>query len=126
MPAHEHAVGDATGFTCPRCGGALWRSDDLGNLQFACRIGDAFSAAELWIEHCALRNRALQRAMRVLAENAALARALQAWAQERGDRTAVTRIGEEAADDERVRDAIGGLLEGLSASPPLLEQAQDA
>jgi two-component system chemotaxis response regulator CheB len=113
MADHAHADGAASGFTCPKCGGALWRKDEAGQLHFECRIGDAFSAAELWIEHCTVRNETLKRAVRVLAENAALGRALEDWARQRGNTTAATRITEEAADNERLREAIGHMLEGL-------------
>jgi two-component system, chemotaxis family, protein-glutamate methylesterase/glutaminase len=122
---HEHAVDDAAGFTCPTCGGALWRSDEHGELHFACRIGDAFSAAELWIEHGALRNRTLNRAVRVLAENAALAHALGDWARQHGNSVAAARISEEARDDEHVREAIAGLLEGLSSSRSSIDGVPD-
>jgi two-component system chemotaxis response regulator CheB len=72
--------GDATGYACPRCGGGLWRRDDGDDGDGAagprCRIGHAFRPEQLWIEHCAARNRALAEATRALAENAALARAM--------------------------------------------------
>ena len=108
---HQDAV--ASGFVCPLCGGALWERSSEGLLRFECRVGDAFSAAELWIEHCAARNTALKRAQRALAENAALARKLAEWARGRGDPAAAIRIEEEAADDLQLAEQIGLMLEGL-------------
>ena len=106
--------GPASGFVCPDCGGALWEQRDGHSLRFECRIGDAFSAVELWIRHCAMRNGELKRAARVLAENAALARKLAEWTRERGNDAATLRLLEEAADDERLFEQVSQLLDGLS------------
>src|SRR5215208_8369394 len=90
----------ATGFTCPRCGGAVWELRDGEPGRFTCRIGDTFSALELWIEHCTTRNRALRVAARELAENAALARHLAVWARERGDAVMASRLDAEATSED--------------------------
>jgi two-component system, chemotaxis family, protein-glutamate methylesterase/glutaminase len=103
----------ASGFVCPACGGALWEYGVRPGLRFECRIGDRFSAAELWIEHCAARNRALKYAARVLAENAALARKLAAWTTEQGNHVASIRLAEEAAEEDHLVDHISQMLEGL-------------
>ena len=103
----------ASGFACPRCGGALWVRHDGESTSFECRIGDAFSAMQLWIEHCAARNEALLEAARHLAENAALARELAAWANERGDARAAARLAEEANYEARGYEQVRRLLDGL-------------
>ena len=97
----------------PQCGGALWASRNGDSLRFECRIGDAFSAAELWIEHSAARNQTLKRAARTLAENAALARKLAAWARERGNHAAAERLEQEANEGEHLRVEISRVVEGL-------------
>ena len=76
---YDHPANGPSGFVCPHCGGALWEHRDGTSASFACRIGDRFAQADLWIEHYVARNRALVRAARSLAENAALARRLGVW-----------------------------------------------
>jgi two-component system, chemotaxis family, protein-glutamate methylesterase/glutaminase len=110
------ASGDASGFTCPDCGGALWEHRAGDSLAFECRIGDRFEAAELWIDHCAARNRALKTAERALAENGALARRLAAWAAARGESETAALLAREAAEEERLRDQVRAMLDGLPES----------
>jgi hypothetical protein len=116
----------ATGFVCPRCGGALWQSDASAGLHFECRIGDGFSAAELWIDHCAHRNRKLKEAVRVLVENAALARALAERLRKRGIGPAETLLEQEAVEDERLAEQVIRLLEGLPDPSPLPPEPREA
>ena len=105
----------ASGFICPRCGGALREHPESESSNFQCRIGDAFSALELWLEHCAMRNQAIRTAARQLAENADLARHLARWARGRGDEQTAGRLEQEAAyEDEAFRQLVA-LLDGLSA-----------
>jgi two-component system chemotaxis response regulator CheB len=118
MAHHDHQDGTASGFVCPACGGALWEHRAGDDPRFECRIGDAFSAAELWIEHCAARNKALRHAARALAENAALARKLAEWTRARGNEAAARQLEEEAADNHRLGEEVGRMLEGR----PLLDQ----
>jgi hypothetical protein len=83
------------------------------------RIGDAFSAAELWIEHCAARNRALKRGQRALAENTALALKVAEWTRGRGAHASALRLdGPQATRDRdgpsrssRWRACRGGLCD---------------
>ena len=103
----------ASGFICPRCGGALWEHPEREASRFACRIGDTFSALELWIEHCTTRNRALRTAARELAENAALARHLATWARERGEEPMAARLEEEAASEDEAYEQVRAMLDGL-------------
>lgn len=108
----EHEIHHASGLICPRCGGALWEHSE-GETSFECRIGDAFSALELWVEHCDARNRALRTAARMLAENAALARHLVTWARERGDATLARRLQEEADSEDASYGQVRAMLMGL-------------
>jgi hypothetical protein len=105
----------ASGFVCPRCGGALWEHAEREGAEFECRIGDAFSALELWIEHCTVRNQAVRVAARELAENAALARHLATWARNRGDEPMAIRLDEEATFEDEAYTHVHTLLEGLDS-----------
>ena len=114
--SHREAQG-ASGFICPRCGGALWERPER-EASFECRIGDAFAALELWVEHCDTRNQALRVAARALAENAALARHLATWARDRGDAVTMQRLQEEAASEDAAYAQIWAMLAGLEDPAP--------
>lgn len=109
-PRSDHA----SGFICPRCGGAIWQHGDGNSASFACRIGDRFTEAELWIAHSAARNQALMSAARFLAEHAALARQLAESADRRGDTGVAARLRVEASDEDRLYAQVRGMTEGLS------------
>ena len=113
---HSHATGDGTngasGFMCPRCGGALWEQRGDTAFSYECRIGDRLSEAEVWIEHSVARNRSLLTAARCLAENAALARRLASSAKERGDAAVAARLEEEAGEEDRLYQHVRAMLEG--------------
>jgi two-component system, chemotaxis family, protein-glutamate methylesterase/glutaminase len=106
-------AGVPSGYLCPECGGALWERGAARGLRFECRIGHAFEALQLWVEHCAARNTALKAAARALAENAALAWKLASWAGEQGNDAAAARLKEEAAEEERLYEQVSRMIEGL-------------
>jgi hypothetical protein len=109
----DHPTNGASGFMCPRCGGALWERRDGGSVGYECRIGDRFSEAEAWIEHSVARNRALLTAARALAENAALARHIASSAEGRGDTAVAARLEDEAREEDRLYAQVRAMLEGL-------------
>ena len=115
---HDGRTNGASGFVCPRCGGALWERRDGDSTSFECRIGDRLSEAEMWIEHCVARNQALLEAARALAENAALARWLAASAERRGDNGVALRLEEEAREEDRLYQQVRAMVEGLPAANP--------
>jgi two-component system, chemotaxis family, protein-glutamate methylesterase/glutaminase len=105
-----------TGYTCPTCGGMLsQRTNGNGSDEYQCRIGHAFTPAQVWIEHCAMRNRALGAAARALAENADLARALAAEAKALGNGALAARLEAEAQSEERHIGQILEMLEEIGA-----------
>jgi two-component system, chemotaxis family, protein-glutamate methylesterase/glutaminase len=113
---HDGPPGEPSGYVCPPCGGALWeRKDGDGAVMYECRIGHTFSPEQLWIEHCAARNRALLAAARSLAENAALARDLAELARVLGNDTLAARLETEAAAEDRHAEQVGAMLDGLEA-----------
>jgi two-component system, chemotaxis family, protein-glutamate methylesterase/glutaminase len=117
MP-NDHPTNGSSGFVCPRCGGALWEQRDGMATSFECRIGDRYAQAELWIDHCVERNRALIMGARVLSENAALARRLAVLANERGDAHVGMRLEEEAREEDRLYEQVRAMVEGLPGTDP--------
>jgi len=117
MP-NDYPTNGSSGFVCPRCGGALWEQRDGVAAAFECRIGDRYAQAELWIEHCGERNRALIKGARALAENSALARRLAVLANERGDLLVGMRLEEEAREEDRLYERVREMVEGLPGTDP--------
>ena len=116
---HDDPSGRATGYVCPRCGGAIYRgADGDASGEFRCRIGHAFSPEQLWIEHCTMRNRDLAAAARSLAENADLARTLAAQARAVGNGALAMRLEDEARSEEGHVGQILEMLEGLAPDAP--------
>ena len=103
----------ASGIMCPRCGGSLWEQRDGASVSYECRIGDRFSEADVWIEHCVARNQVLLTAARFLAENAALARRIASSAEARGETAVAARLEEEAREEDRLYAQVRAMLEGL-------------
>src|SRR5690349_18105154 len=117
MP-NAYPTNASSGFSCPRCGGALWEQRDGIAAVFECRIGDRYARAERWIEHCGERNRALIKGARTLAENAALARRLVVLANERGDLLVGMRLDDEAREEDRLYEQVRAMIEGLPGTDP--------
>jgi hypothetical protein len=117
MQRDDRANG-ARGLVCPRCGGTLRERRNGGPSGPEPRIGDPASAARLWIEQCTVRNRALLEGTRALADNAALARRLAAWARGRGDLHISTRLDEEARMEDECLRQVQQMLDGLEGTGP--------
>ena len=105
--------------TCPMCGGPLWRRDGTqgangdGATEYECRIGHTFTPARLWIEHAAMRNRAVAAAARAIAENVDLARAMAREARAVGGDGLASRLEDEARSEEQHLAQLLAMLEGL-------------
>jgi two-component system chemotaxis response regulator CheB len=89
-------TGEPSAFTCPECRGALWELRDGDLLRFRCHVGHAFSAESLMADQAEALETALRAALRLLEENAALARRMSARASERNHTTSMTRFEETA------------------------------
>jgi two-component system chemotaxis response regulator CheB len=123
---HDHPSDQLTGYICPQCGGALSRrTDGNGPGDYQCRIGHAFTPAQVWIEHCAMRNRALGAAARALAENADLARTLAEQATALKNGALAARLEAEARAEERHIETILAMLEEIGAGEPEADLGHD-
>lgn len=76
--------GAPTGYTCPRCHGALWEDDQHGVLRYRCRVGHAWGEASLSQYAAEQVEEALWTALRSIEEKVALTRRLAANARQRG------------------------------------------
>ena len=107
--AREHA--QPSGFGCPDCGGALFERNDGPLVRFRCRVGHAYSAANLAERQSEKLDDALWVAYRAIEERAALAHRLADRAREQGRAERAQRHEAEASEFEAraksLRDALG-------------------
>lgn len=88
FPAREGELaqlGTPTALTCPECGGVLVEVHDRRVLRYRCRAGHAWAAGNLLHSLAEAREAALLSALRMLAEEAALARRMAERARAQGD-----------------------------------------
>jgi two-component system, chemotaxis family, protein-glutamate methylesterase/glutaminase len=114
----------ATRYTCPDCGGALWRDDADGVRWFRCSVGHAYSPGSLNEEQSGDVEAALWAAVRLLGDRNTLLGEMASRAEEHGHvRTAAT-FREQAQDVSHAADTIRGLLESgrAVATPAATEQ----
>lgn len=78
--------GTPSNFTCPDCGGTLYQLHERELLQFRCRVGHAFSVANLLAHQSEAQEEALWTAIRSLEERGELMRQMATKARE-GHRT---------------------------------------
>lgn len=114
LPEELDAVGSASHYVCPDCGGALWQIEAAGPLRFRCHTGHAFSMQTLLAAQAEGTEIALWTAIRALQERAMMTR--QAAVQQR-------RAGDEAGAGEMARrvdelDAQTKALRRLAESLP--------
>jgi two-component system chemotaxis response regulator CheB len=89
---------EASGLSCPECGGSLWVVGHDATLRFRCRIGHAYSEQSLMQEQGRSLEVALWTAMRALEERAALLRRMGRRAREAGRPRSATRFEQDAAE----------------------------
>ncbi|HZF10588.1 MAG TPA: chemotaxis protein CheB [Thermoanaerobaculia bacterium] len=97
----QDLAGDPSGFTCPDCGGALWETHDHPLVRYRCRTGHVYSPESLITEQSEGVETALWTALRVLQENADLARRMARRMRDRGLARAEARYAERAEEAER-------------------------
>ena len=115
--------GEASGFTCPECHGALWELGDGDPSRFECRIGHRYSTEALLAGETEALEAALWTALRALKEKAALERRIALQSRLRGRRLMAERFEEQADDAERRAGLIEQAL--TSALPATAETTSD-
>ena len=118
--------GDASGLTCPECGGALWEQQDGDVVRFRCHVGHAYSAESMQAEQGLALEAALWSALRSLEERAGLFRRLarrlaaSAETEQRYERKAAEMVRHADA----VRQTIADL--GRAPAPPSTNEGESA
>lgn len=80
----ERREGEASGLSCPACGGTLYQRDDGDMMRFRCRVGHAYSEDGLDNAQTQETEDALWSAVRALEERVVLSRRLAERARLRG------------------------------------------
>jgi two-component system chemotaxis response regulator CheB len=120
---NEMRAGEPSQFACPECGGVLWEINQSGLLRFRCRVGHAFTARNLRVEHRQAVEAALWAGLRALEESASLYHRMAERARNSNhDRT--TKVYEERASavEEKSR-TLRDFLVNLNGSS--VEQSSD-
>jgi len=88
----EPAVNEPSEFSCPDCGGVLWRLEQDGVLRYRCRTGHAYSPSGLFQRQDMAVETALWTAARALEERASMSESLAKRLRARGLHPAATRL----------------------------------
>src|SRR5829696_6607440 len=92
--------GQATGFTCPECSGAIWEEHDGDIVRYRCRIGHDYSEDAMVAEQSTSVEAALWAALEMIEERAELLRRV---ADRRGAHAGLRRRLMAAAEDADAR-----------------------
>lgn len=120
----EEPDGPPAPFTCPRCHGPLWETEQGDVLRYRCRVGHAWSEQAMHGSQSADVEEALWTAVRTLREKAAMADLLAERAADRGLTRAARHHRQHAAELRDNAETIRGTLETLSGSTVAQEPAR--
>ena len=105
----EHP-GEVSAFSCPDCGGVLWRMQEGDFVRFRCRVGHGWTAEALIAEQADQVDDALRAALRALEDRASLLRTIAARYVRSGCKSLASRFDAQAAQVEArarlVRDLV--------------------
>ena len=105
----EHP-GEVSAFSCPDCGGVVWRIQEGDFVRFRCRVGHGWTAEALIVEQADQVDDALWAALRALEERASLLRTIVARYVRSGSKSLAARFQAQAEQIEArarlVRDLI--------------------
>ena len=93
---HEPRSDEPSQFSCPDCGGVLWKVEQDGVLRFRCRTGHAYSSAGLYNRQDGALETALWAAVRALEERVDMSNVLAERLRTRGLNRAAERLERQA------------------------------
>jgi two-component system chemotaxis response regulator CheB len=109
-PTDPTDSGQASGFTCPECGGALWEHGHAGTTRFVCRVGHAYTPEALMARYDSNLEDVLWSSIRALEEQAALSERLATRFEASGSTRSAGRFRERQEDSERHARALRNLM----------------
>lgn len=117
---YDNPPGEPSPYSCPDCGGVLWRGKPPRDPDFACRVGHAYSAESLESAQRDGVEAALWTALRALEESALTTRRLATDAQRAGRHSAARRFAARRAQVEQQAAVLRKALAegGADTKPP--------
>jgi two-component system, chemotaxis family, protein-glutamate methylesterase/glutaminase len=106
--------GEATGLTCPECGGAIWRSEEENVVSLRCRVGHKYTAETFALDQGRTVEAAVWASLRLIEERVVLMRQL---AERFKDQPRTSGSFQEKADElEQHAVALRSVVEGVAGS----------
>lgn len=105
----------ATRYTCPDCGGVLWRDDGDGMRRYRCSVGHAYSPDSLNGEQSSNVEAALWAAVRLLGDRRTLLDEMAARAEGNGHERTARTFRSQSEDVKSAAETIRTLLEAGDA-----------
>jgi two-component system chemotaxis response regulator CheB len=102
--------GEPSPYACPECNGVLWERQEGDMLQFRCRVGHAYTAANLAADQALGVENALWAALRALEESASLNTRMAERARDRRHGALEDRFREQAESKRAQAEAVRSLL----------------
>ena len=110
---HPHA-GEASGLTCPECGGAIWREEEAKVVSFRCRVGHKYTAETFALEQGRTVEAAVWASLRLIEERVVLMRQLAE--RFKGQPRTTMNFTQKADDLERHAVALRGIVDGVASA----------
>lgn len=114
-PPDAQHDGEVTEFTCPECGGSLWRLDHYGVERYRCRVGHSFSRDGLMLGKQDALEAALWAAIVALEEKADLARRVARRLEKIGRTSQLDRYKRDIATAEQQLSYLKNMVDELIA-----------
>jgi len=102
-------IGEPSGYSCPSCGGPLWKLRTQAVDRYRCRVGHGYSSASLFQACWETSERQLYSALQLLEENAQLANQMIGKAEANGS-LASPQLTEQVRNLEKEADILRDLL----------------
>ena len=116
--ATEQALGDPSEFSCPDCGGVLWRMGDDRVPRYRCHTGHAYTEEALAAAQSDDVEYALWSALRALREKSAMLESLARRAEADGREKSAARFRDSAAEYAADAERVLGVLTGREQRTP--------
>jgi two-component system, chemotaxis family, protein-glutamate methylesterase/glutaminase len=125
-PPEQHKEGELTPFTCPECGGSLWKLDLYGIERFRCRVGHSFSRDGLMVGKQHALEAAVWAAIVALEEKGHLCRRIAKRLEAAGRSSQLERYRRDLLAIEEQLGFLRGMADELIASSLALEEHGEA
>jgi two-component system, chemotaxis family, protein-glutamate methylesterase/glutaminase len=123
-PREEERRQSLSPFTCPECGGTLWKVDELGAERYRCRVGHAFSEGSLFRGKQDALESALWAAIVALEEKADLCRRISKRLEAAGQVDRVARYQKDIDDAEaHIEYLKSRLQDAISSFPAVFDES---